>query len=462
MKKNLFIVFGANMITLVISVCSGFLLPAYLSISSYGYYKMFQLYLNFVGMTHLGYADGIYLKYGGEDFENIDKEEISSISSTLRTLQIIFSIGLLLVSLVLKNSLIFFLALSLVPVNLITFYKNLYQATGKFYAYSNLLVLIPVISFILDILLIIFRIDNYLYYILAILISNYILYFILEINNYKLTKRFTLLKTDFKSLVNYIKLGLPLLIGNFISLFITSIDRWFIQMLMTISDFSYYSFAVSIENIFNTCVTAVTTTMYNYLCKLRNVDEVKKIKSYCVVGGVFLISFAFPVKQIILWFLPKYKLSLDVLFILISAHALYFVIKAIYVNLYKARGRQKYYLLQIVLVLIISVFSNYIGFFFITKTREIFAYATLLTAFFWFWLCHTSEKNIKSDWNEIIYLIVSILIYIIIGHFIDSPIIGFIIYIMFLLIWTFLFEKEIALSLLLIIKKQINNFNRNF
>ena len=55
---------GANVISLLFNLLTSFLLPKYLSVDGYAAIKTFQLYVVYVGLLHLGYADGMYLKYG--------------------------------------------------------------------------------------------------------------------------------------------------------------------------------------------------------------------------------------------------------------------------------------------------------------------------------------------------------------------------------------------------------------
>lgn len=74
MKKGLFQILMANIISLVIGVGLSFLVPKYLSIESYAAYKTYALYITYAGFFHFGYADGMYLKYGGKRIdEMIDK-----------------------------------------------------------------------------------------------------------------------------------------------------------------------------------------------------------------------------------------------------------------------------------------------------------------------------------------------------------------------------------------------------
>lgn len=46
MIKNITMVLCSNMINMLVSVAIGFILPKYLTLESYGYYKLFQFILN--------------------------------------------------------------------------------------------------------------------------------------------------------------------------------------------------------------------------------------------------------------------------------------------------------------------------------------------------------------------------------------------------------------------------------
>ncbi len=447
MKKGVTIVFIANMINMFFSVISSFILPKYLSIESYGYFKVFQLYVNYLGIAHLGFVDGIYLKYGGKEIRKLDFNEIVSSAATIRNLQIIITIIALFVGIIINNPLAIFLALSCVPVNMISFYKNLYQATGEFKDYGAIISIQPIIIFISNMLLLfILRTDNYILYILVVIISNLFLYVLLEYKSKQLFEQLKIFTFNINLLIDNIKSGICLTIGNFASIMITSIDRWFIQILMSMSDFSYYSFAVSVENLFNVCLSAVTTTLYNYLCRVKEKTEIIKLKSICLVIGIYLVAIAFPVKFIIDYWLKKYVESISCLFLLICAHSYYFVIKAIYINLYKARGQQKHYFYQMLIILVIATGTNMFGYLFIAKIKEIFACMSLLTAIIWFFICYFEFKDIKGNGKEILLMLLSTVIFLFSGLFITNSIIGcfFYLFIISLLFW--LIDRSLLMS----------------
>ena len=173
MKKGLFQVLIANIISLVISLIMNFFVPKDLSIHSYAMYKTYALYIIYAGFFHLGYADGMYLKYGGKDINKIDKKELADnyknyIYLILLMAAIVFSVGLFI-----HDNIIIAFSFGLISANILGYLKNLYQATGEFGAYSKATNFerIGVLVFTLFFLLII-RTDNYVIYI-AIQVSDH-------------------------------------------------------------------------------------------------------------------------------------------------------------------------------------------------------------------------------------------------------------------------------------------------
>lgn len=80
MEKNKFssgviTVLIANIINLGFSILTSFLLPKFLSVETYATIKTFQLYVGYVGLLHLGYVDGMYIKNGGKKLSELSSEK---------------------------------------------------------------------------------------------------------------------------------------------------------------------------------------------------------------------------------------------------------------------------------------------------------------------------------------------------------------------------------------------------
>ena len=72
LKKDFAKVAGSNILLLLASTLNNFVLPIVLSITDYANYKTYILYVGFAGLFHLGYVDGINIKYGGKDLEKLE------------------------------------------------------------------------------------------------------------------------------------------------------------------------------------------------------------------------------------------------------------------------------------------------------------------------------------------------------------------------------------------------------
>ena len=453
LKKGIVIVFLANFINLVVGLIKGFILPKFISIESYAYIQSYLLYVTFVGFLHFGYLDGLYLKYGGKKFEDINEKEENITKNNSLIMELLITLIAIIISIICKNTIFLLFSISILPLNMITLYKNIFQATGFFKEYSKILNLTTILSFLGQMILLIAKIDNYIPYVIIIIAVDFIVWFLLEI---KLNKKFKLkykYEISKEHLKENIRNGFPLMIGNFSSVFFTSIDRLCVKIFLTIAEFAYYSFTVRIENLLMVFITPIVTTMYNFFCRVRDIEEIKKIKKLCLVAGIFLIGAAFPIKFILENFLQKYEASKNILFILFSTEALYLIIKGIYINLFKARKKQNIYFKQLLIVLIFAVVSDLL-FVKIWKTNEAIAIATLLSSTLWLILCSHEIPEIRFNGKETFFLISSIALFIVLGICMNS-IIGFIIYYFYIIVYLSIFMQDIVKYLLKTGKKFI-------
>ena len=106
MKNAIFRLLGVNLVSTALNMITAFLLPKFLTIEGYGYVKTYQFYLMYVGLLHLGYIDGIYLEYGGKDYNNIDTRKVTRELYNFVLIQFLICILFLTVVLI-KNNIVF-------------------------------------------------------------------------------------------------------------------------------------------------------------------------------------------------------------------------------------------------------------------------------------------------------------------------------------------------------------------
>jgi O-antigen/teichoic acid export membrane protein len=417
----------SNAINLIFNLLTNFLLPKYLSVGSYAAIKTFQLYTTYVGIFALGYADGMYLRYGGKQFEKINHEELKSCLKSFRLMMLAESIIIIPLTLLYQDKVIIGFALTIFTMNMTSFYKNLYQAVGEFKKYGRILNWTTIATFAVNMsLLFIIKTDNYFIYLIFYALVDAIIWFWLEINFYHFIKSNTPSSFSLRLIVEDIKNGFLLMIGNFSNILLSSMDRWFVKVMMTSAQFAYYSFAVSMEGFLNVAITPITTTLYNYFCNNTEESSVIKIRRYVMIFGTLIAAAAFPAKFIIEVYLTNYNGSSNVLFILFGTQMIYVIIKGIYVNLYKATKQQNKYFIRLVLILAIGALLNYI-FVKIYPYKEAFAFGTLVSAFIWLLFCIMDFKRYNFSFREWLYLCSELIGFILLGITVNS-IIGFIAY----------------------------------
>lgn len=453
MKKGIMYVFCANLINLLISLITGFVLPKMLSIDTYANIKLFQLYITYIGILHLGFADGMYLRLGGKNHTEINKEEVGNELKTFKFFQYIICAIAIVISIFLRNEIILFCSLVIIPINMSSYLRNLYQAIGEFRKYSRFTNINTILIFLINMfLLFIIKTDQYQAYIIGYIIVYFVYYMIIEIE----IKHFldnSKEKFDMQYLINDVKDGFLLMIGNFCNVIFTGIDRLFVKNCFGNTQFAYYSFAVSIENLVNVFITPISTVMYNYLCKNREKKDVLKIKNIIVLFSSFLISCAFPVKFIVNRWINKYDNSIDILFLLLSAQYLSIVVKCVHINLYKAEKKQKKYFLTMIFVIILSVILNVIGYY-TTQSMLGIAIATLTVNLIWFLIGEIDFKKYCYHFKEYIFMVL-ILISFFLCNYIRNTILGFLVYIFIIFNLSIIFMRETIKYIFIEVKKYL-------
>lgn len=422
LKKGIITIFGANVISLLFNLLTSFLLPKYLSVDGYAAIKTFQLYVVYVGLLHLGYADGMYLKYGGISAEKIEKQELVEDISTMRLFQIIVSAMTICVCLIIHDNVWLAFSLSIVPLNMASYYKSLCQATGEFGQYSRVMNVTTIATFFLNIILLfVFKQRENSYWYIAGYLLVYIAVWIYS--EYIIKKTFHILhlrgRFSLSVLIRNISDGILLMLGNLSTAFLTGMDRWFVKYLMNTLAFAQYSFAVSIENFLNVAVTPVSVTLYNYFCINHNKKELEKAKGIIYILAVSLPACAFPAKWILENYLQEYIDSASVLFFLFAAQMFGIIVKCLYINLYKVFRMQKRYFLKLAGVIAAGFILNVVCYM-LLHSKEAFALGTLASNILWYFISSYDFRELRPNAKEGLYLLLEATTFLLCGYYMNS------------------------------------------
>lgn len=463
--KNILIVTISNIIRLVAGMAIGLVIPKFLSIEDYGYYKTYTLYMTYIGLFSLGLIDGIYLKYGGMDYNELDRNKFRCYIKALFYLQLIISVIIFVVSFFFfkgESKIIFIsIAVNLTAQQLLTYFASVSQLSSQFNILSIFNIFWSILTLIGVGLIYIIPNANYFIYIIIVVSTNYILllYYFIKYKEIIFGKSNSI-RSEKDEIISLIKLGLPLLIANLVSTLILSCDRIFVERLYDTNIYAFYSFAYSLFSIANTFITAVSMVLYPMLKKM-NGDKVKDnynkaiaLMLMVVFGGLALY---FPLDAFIRWYLEKYIDSLLIFKIILPGLAVSSCITVVMQNYYKVANKNLSFFIKSLIVLVCAIILNILAIVLLKEPMYI-SIASVISLFLWYFLSEfffVKEYKANPIKNISFLFILTLAFYL--TSFLLNVWLGFIVYIFVLIILMFAFYHEIILKILNSIIKRNDN-----
>lgn len=365
--RNLSYTVTANFATLAISILLNLFVPKFLGVTEYSYWQLYVFYSSYVGFLHFGWIDGIYLKIGGEEYDELDKKTLGSQFWYLVILEIIISSIVIFCTfhLVVRKhqSLILILtAVESVVIIAKTYILYIFQSTNRIKEYAQLsrndryMYLLFV-----GIYLIIGGRDFYWLIIMDILSKVFMtLWGMIRIKD-MVTKKCLPLKNMYLEILDNISIGSKLMISNVASMLILGTIRFFVQQRWSIETFGKLSFILSISNMALTFINAIGIVMFPLL---RRTNRDKLPKLFLTLRNIFvpltygLLLFYIPAKLILEFWLPAYQDSLVYMGILFPI-VVYEGRMSLLINTYlkSLREEKKILFVNVVTLLISIIFS---------------------------------------------------------------------------------------------------------
>lgn len=450
----------SNIVIMLSGILVGLLLPKILGVTDYGYYRTFTLYTSYVGLFHFGFSDGIYLKYGGKRYDELNKEQFRFYSHFIIGLEFLISLMIFIVS-------IFFLSheyrfifscvgIYLIVNNITSYYQIISQITGRFNELSirNILQ-----SFLTSVILIslwaihIFINKNISYrvYTVAILIVSGLLacwyiytYSDIVFGNVKVSSRK-------KIILSFMTLGFPLTVSNLCSTLILTIDRQFVNILFSTQMYAIYAFAYNLLALVTTALNSISTVLYPTMKRVDG-DTVKDSYSNLIMWVLILVSMClavfFPLSWFIHWFLPKYVESLIFFRIILPGLIFSSAVTLIMHNYYKIANENVLFFKKTVVILTLSIVSSWLAYI-LFKTPESISIAAMFVMVFWYLYMNSffvKRYHVHSGRNFGYASIVSIMFYVISS--IDNWYVALFIYILLFGLITYIFFSSQVYKLL--------------
>ncbi len=454
--KNVILRTSTNLIRVAANILVALFVPKIFGTENYGFYKTFTLYLTYFGLFNIGLIDGIYLKYGGSDYNKLDKCKFRTFVKVLFCFELIVGLAILFISLFAindQNKYVFvFLGVNMLAVQFTCFFQQVSEITERFSKSSVYDVLFSITSIIMVVLLYIFKQAglryDYIVYLTMYVAFNYLLLF-WYLANYKellFGKRYKF--KDIKGeLFELIKMGIPLLIANFASQLILNMDRQVVDIYFSKSEYGVYAFTYNILTVLNAAISSISLVLYPAL-KRKQRDDFDVTNAYSDANAtILLVTFAslasyFPLVKIVEWMLPAYTGSLIILRIIFPSVAITATIQVVKHNFYKVVGKNNVFFLFAFVVLALSLGANLIAYH-IFKTTTSISWASIITLGLWYIITETYfvlKYKVKFLSNLIFMLVMMAIYYL--SAFLLPLWLGFIVYLICDIIITLLFYKK--------------------
>lgn len=392
--NTLRVTFG-NCMSILSGVIVGFLIPKILPMSDYGFYKTFTLYTAYLGFFHLGITDGIVLRYGGKNYDELDRPRFRSYFRWYLIINCLFgALAVLAGAFVPDNKIRFILimlGLDLICVNITTYYQQLSQITERFGEFSLRQTLYSAVNIaVVVVLFIMYRCGTeikYEIYVASVVAINaaVALWYIFTYRSISIGKPLPLGDTS-KDIKDLIRIGFPLLFANLCSSIIFTLDRQFVNVLFDTETYAVYAFAYNMLSLITVATSAVATVIYPYL-KRVTAEEIKEYFGY-LTGGVMAFVYGasalyFPLCLFVQWFLPNYVPSLPIFRIIFPGLAISCTVTVVFHNYYKVLGKNTEYFKKTLAVLAVSAAANAAAYLIFRSTYAI-SIASVVTMVFWY------------------------------------------------------------------------------
>jgi len=450
--KNIMYAFIAQGVSLTLSVIMTLFVPQILGIVEFSYWQLFLFFAGYCGFFHFGLHDGIYLRMGGIEYENLNKKLIGSqfYISLIYYCIIASLIALISIFFVEDSSrryVLLAVAIYLPIYNAAGFIGYVFQAVNKTKIYS-ISVVIDKILFVISVLVLLFLSnESFIWLVVLFIVSKLIsLCYCIWKAKQILFNEWEPFKNTYKELLSNIVVGLNLMFSNIAGTLILGFGRFVIDRAWGIVTFGVVSFSLLLSYFFLTFIGQISMVLFP---ALRQINETALNKIYNLCSNVLMIllpgillAYA-PINYYLALLLPQYTESLQYLIFLLPLCIYDGKMNLLCSTFFKVLRKEKLLLRINLSALLFSVVCCLIGAYIIYDLNIVILSMVVAVAF----RSVISEIFLSKMMGKRIYknlgLESFLVIIFIISAWYLSLIDGFVLYFIMYLVYLFLLRKRI-------------------
>ena len=316
-KMNIIFLLISQSIGLLLGIMKSIFLPMYLTVSNFGYWQIYLLYVGYLGVLSFGFNDGLLARYGRYNFNELPSSKIGNSIKLFMLINLALTTILILsVNLVVESEKInvyIFIILNIPLATLNGIFLFLLQSTNQIKKYS-IYSTIDKIILVIIIALIIFLDKNDIYTIMIVdtlskLVQSILMYLSFK-ELFKEKFRYKELLSISKEIYSNIKRGILILLSNLIGMLLFGYSMFLIERSMPIEKYSMYSFSISTTNIILLFISAISIIVFPYISRVKKEliqKEITILNYFISLLSIVMITFYFPIVWVINIFLIQYK-----------------------------------------------------------------------------------------------------------------------------------------------------------
>lgn len=317
-RRNILYAFGAQVVSLVLSIIMTLIVPKILGVKAFSYWQLFIFYTSYGGFLHLGLYDGIYLRFGGVSYKELNYVMLGWQFAISMIWQIIICFIISLFTYIyITGDRVFIVVSSCLCIlisNSIFFFGYILQAVNNIKYYSISIMIEKMLLIILIIISLFLKKQNYELLIVLYITCRCIALLYNSFHCKEITKAIKINRyPPIEELKKNIGCGLILAFSNVSSMLILGIGRFFIDVNFGIIEFGKVSFSIIMINFFIVFMSQISIVIFPVL---RRVDS-NNLKLYFVKFNRILTAFLpiifllyTPIYFFVNHWIPDYKDSL--------------------------------------------------------------------------------------------------------------------------------------------------------
>lgn len=312
--KNSLYMLVSQTVNLILGIIRSVLLPIMLGVVNYGYWQVYILFLSFSGSFTLGISDGIYLRYGKYEYNELPRKKFRTTILLFVLMQLSFVLVLTFLanfeSVDNRRVAIQWAIINIPILGLTGVLSCVLQATNqiKKFSFFSLVDKMTVLLLVLGILLL--RFDNYKYIIYADTFARLIALILMIIScRVVIFGKIGSIKEGLYEMWSNLSVGIKVMISSLTGTFILTFGVLYIEIKKPIEIYSVYSFSTSTMALVLILVGALGMVIYPTLSRI---EEKKYPRYYLKMNKIlnvfiyFVMFLYYPLVIFIQIFMHKY------------------------------------------------------------------------------------------------------------------------------------------------------------